>query len=207
MKHYSGRWIVAIVAFALLGAAGSASAQPAGPVTSVLRGAGIYGGINRAIMTGSPADADWLPAFMLGVFLTPKPDTITWQVEAGYHGKGSRVLTVGTFRSHYFEVPLMLRLNLLADRRNRFHLLAGGSIGMKFRATLESPSGTVDLSDAGTRFEIGVVGGAGVDLHRLLIEVRATQGLTRTGVLLSDTPTRNRSVALILGWRLSGSTR
>ena len=194
--------VVAVAALSLVPV--RAAAQPAPrPGSGILRTVGVEAAVTAATLSGGGTETAWTPGFLAGVFFSPKPDAVTWQIEGLLHRKGSRIGS-GTIRTMYVELPLLLRVNLRPERANRFHLLAGLSIGVRVRASLDAGGETLELPEFGSRVEYSAAVGAGVDLNRITVELRVIQGLNPTSLVVGGEDTRNRILALLFGFRLGG---
>ena len=165
---------------------------------------GVEGGITAATLhLSGGGSASWTPGFLVGLFYTPKPDAMTWQIEGMLHRKGAGI-GAGTLRVTEVEVPVLVRVNLRPDRRTGVHLLAGPVVGFQLRTTVRTgvEDETLDLTDNVRRIEIGAVIGAGVDVGRVTVGARLFQGLAATRLIVDNRATRTRVIALLLGFRL-----
>jgi hypothetical protein len=163
---------------------------------------GLEGGFNMSTLhhSGGPA-ASWAPGFLAGVFFTPKPHAVTWQVGGQIQDKRA-VIGDLTWRTLRLEAPVLLRVNFRGDRRYRFHLLGGGAVGMRLESSLRSDDGTIDLSGITPLFEYSAVLGGGMDIGQVSIGVRIHQGLNTTKIVIDDLDTRSRSLVVVIGYRI-----
>jgi hypothetical protein len=159
-------------------------------------------GATMGTLQGSNSShVSWAPGFLAGVSFTPKGNAVTWQLGGVVHQYRARIgeFTVRTLR---LEAPFLLRANFRADRRLRFHILAGPSLGLKLRSSVKSASGIGDLSNTTPLVEYSVVIGIGVDVGQVTAGVRFHQGLNVTRLLVEDQQTRSRALVVVLGYRL-----
>jgi hypothetical protein len=200
MAISGGGWLVLVVLFGFTPALPSAQVNPAGG--GILRAIGVPGGLTAAaLQAGGAGGLSSTPGFLAGMFFTPRPDTLTWQIGALLHRKGGRI-DDATVRGTYVEIPLMLHVNLRPDRKNRFHLLAGPSLAVRLTTTFRTDTETLDVSGGTAMLDVGAVVGGGMDIGRVAVGVRFMQGLMPIGITVEGHATRNRVVALVLGFRI-----
>ena len=195
-------FLVVLVALAALVAAPAwAQSDPALRAPSLFA-IGLEGGFNMSTLsTSAGSAASWEPGFLAGVFFTPKPNAVTWQIGGQIQDKRAEIGEV-TWRTLRLEFPAMLRVNFRGDRRYRFHLLAGGAVGMRLESSLRTDDGLGDLSSVSPLFEYSAVFGGGMDIGRMSIGVRVHQGLNTTHIVIDGLDTRSRSVAAVFGYRI-----
>ena len=201
MVWLRGCCLILFVALALAFAPAFAEAQtPTRPApTAGFHVFGVHGAITAAKLAGAGDQTSWGPGFFAGMFYTHKPDLISWQVEGMYHRKGGKYGDV-TVNISQIEFPFMLRINMHADRRTKFHLLAGPSVSMRLIGRLEGDPG-VDFTSSLRQFEAGLVLGGGVDIGHAVIGARYMQGLQTTRIQIDGQQTRHRIIALVLGYK------
>jgi hypothetical protein len=184
-------------AFAALAAAPADARAQAGPL-------GIFTGIGASALSEGPPATGLRPAFTFGVFYTPGWQTLSWQIEGLFQTKGG---TIGTatdtsFRSYYFELPVMARLNFLSHHRTRVHLLGGASIGWKASAVIHTGETSADVTHtSGHSYDIAIVAAGGIELGNLVLQLRWSEGLIESGITFDGRSSRNRVITTIVGWR------
>lgn len=143
--------------------------------------------------------------FLAGVFVTIPLGWLTVQPEALYTVKGAS-LDIGGFTSDYIvdylEVPVLARLRL---PRN-LYAVAGPSMAFRLRARSRTAFGgsteEFDLDEDVESFDLGIVGGVGIDVGRWVVDARYTHGLSDIDTDTSDdVRARNRVVSLSAGIR------
>jgi hypothetical protein len=111
----------------------------------------------------------------------------------------------GTIDDQYFlEVPILLRLNLGSANRNSGAIvyLIGGPA---FDILLKAQQNNLDVKSNYEGLDYGVIGGAGIEVSRFLVEGRVNWGLRNvlkvTGLNTNDL--KIRSVAVLAGLRFN----
>ena len=194
------RWLVACAIAALAIGAPNAQAQAALPGPF-----GIFGGVGASALPEGEPGTGPRPAFTAGLFYTPGMRTLSWQIEGLFQTKGSTIGANASLRSYYFEVPFMVRLNILSDRRTRVHLLAGPSIGWKASAVLHVGDTSTDITHtSGHSYDIAIVAAGGVEIGNLILQFRWSEGLIESGITIDDRNPTNRVITGIVGWRFGG---
>jgi hypothetical protein len=104
----------------------------------------------------------------------------------------------------YFEIPLLLRLNIGSSNKNKgliFYGLAGPVLDFNVKAQQDG----VDVSDSYEKFDIGVLAGGGLEISRIIFEARYNWGLKNvlknSGSLSSEL--KNQTFALLGGIRFN----
>jgi hypothetical protein len=142
---------------------------------------------------------------LAGVFVTIPLGWLTVQPEAIYTVKGTS-LDIGGVTSDYIvdyvEVPLLARLRL---PRNAY-VVAGPAMAFRLRARSRIDFGgsteEFDLDEDIESFDLGIVGGVGLDIGRWVVDARYTHGLSDIDTDTSDdVRARNRVVSLSAGFR------
>jgi hypothetical protein len=118
-------------------------------------------------------------AFPLGGPLSLQPEALFAQKGSAYDFPDLDT----TVKLDYVEVPLLLKARFGVGVRP--YVFAGPYVGMRLKARADGNAGSsdVDLEDETKGTDYGVVGGAGVEVGRLLVEARFAHGL---GGIASD---------------------
>ena len=86
-----------------------------------------------------------------------------------------------------------------------FHVFAGPSFATRLsgetESTVEGQHGVDDIDNDFTRFDLGVVVGAGVEFGRLIVDGRYNWGLLDVDKQVDESTIRNRSFAFMTGVR------
>ena len=163
------------------------------PTTASAQQIGAKAGVNFASLTNAddlfPDDTQRL-GIVGGLFVTvPATERFSFQIEGLYSEKGISVESdedgfeiEGDVRLQYLEVPVLGRADFAASGSStNFYIVAGAAPAFKLDARLKlealDEEETEDLSDDVESFDLGLVGGAGVEFGNASIEARYTHGL------------------------------
>jgi hypothetical protein len=127
--------------------------------------------------------------------------------EVLYAKKKQEVDTTGTTGSttlQYLEIPILLRVNIGSPSRNGISVY--GLFGPVFDVNLKAKFGDIDVKDNYESLDLGILGGAGIEITRFLVEGRYNHGLRN--VLKSDNAAsladiKTHSFALLFGVRFN----
>ncbi len=183
------------------------------PAPSFAQGisAGVKGGASFAtVRFEGEADATrgrWFPAAG-AFFVLPFRWGVSLQPEAVYAMKGARLRSPGAEPSlllDYLETPVLARLTMTAAGR-RIFAVGGVAPAFCLRARTRTKFGgsteEIDILDEVRRFDTGLVGGAGIELGRLVVDGRYTLGLINVDKESSNIAhAQNRAFTLTAGWR------
>lgn len=171
---------------------------------------GLKAGVNFANVGIDPdegASPSGRVGALAGVFATvPIAWGLTLQPEALYTVKGASFDFDGfesNYIADYVEVPVLARFRVLRSA----YIVAGPSMAFRLRARTRTPFGSsteeVDLDEEVEKFDLGIVGGVGIDVgRRWLVDARYTHGLSDTDKDTSDdVKIRNRVFSLSAGFR------
>jgi hypothetical protein len=165
----------------------------------MLRESGVLGGAGLSTLSGASGISP-VAALGGGLYLTPNPNTVTWQVEGLLTWLGATADGV-TARLLNIDVPLLARVNFRSSRPTRAHVLAGGSAGYRLKATLASDDESGDITSLTESLEFKLVIGGGVTFGKWGAGVRFLQGLNPTGLVI-DGSTRTRAVLAVVTLRM-----
>ena len=173
----------------------------------------VKAGISSATISFSPdsgsqelSETERLTGFAAGVaFLLPGGSRGGIQVEALFHQKGARNLLRfdDELRLGYLEIPVLIHLDVYQRDPRAVYLVAGIAPAFTVRATYRDDGESEDVKDDIEDFDIGLVGGIGVELKRLNLEARYTHGLRsafQDGDL--DGSFKNRTLLFTVGYRI-----
>jgi len=199
-----GRWLTRAVLLAAL-----ALALPL-PATAQGLEFGVRGGVSLADLffdsdQGEPDTSPRTGITAGGTMTVPLADWLQVQVEAFYTQKGTEIDVDGAESSvwlDYVEVPVLARVPV----GGRAYLVGGAAFGARVRARSRTAFGStieeIDIADDVARHDVGVVGGGGLELGRLLVDVRYTLGLVDVDADRRDSVRiRNRALAITAGVR------
>jgi len=102
----------------------------------------------------------------------------------------------------YIQIPIFLRVNAATQSKNgfAFYLIAGPS----FDAKISEDLGDIDIDDGFAGIDIGLIGGAGIEISRIILEGRYTWGFRAINKDFTDTADiKTRSFAILLGLRFN----
>ena len=200
-----------VVAAILLSVPASANAQEVG----------VKAGINYTYFLPEEEDEapffSWRPGPVAGVwFGVPLTTGFPFQVEVLFSEKGVRFdgRAVGfdsdvDIRIRYLEIPLLARANFgPVTARSRAFVVAGAApafrLSARDKATFAGQEHTIDRKDTWKPFDLGLVGGVGVEFGRALIEARYTHGIPHINEDDNgeEDRARNRVFSVTAGFRL-----
>lgn len=183
--------------------------------------AGVKAGVNFASLTpeeDESPDISRRRGLVAGGWIrTPMSDRVSLQAEGLFSEKGVRfdVRALGVdgsadIRLRYLEVPVLARADFAARSSGRRFFVAGGvapAFNLSAHATtdVEGEEDFVrEVGDEVYAFDLGLVGGAGVQIGRALIEARYTHGLRHinTDDNGDEDRIKNRVFSVTLGFRL-----
>lgn len=188
--------VVTVLALCLVGA--PLSAQAPSPQL------GVHGGVSFATVSGSDLpNTKSLTTFLFGAHAEiPVSDAVSIQPELNYAGRGVEVTGIegGKIKVSYFQVPVLLRVNINTESgKVRPHLYAGPALGFKgsCNVTVTGSSSSEPCDDVvdlkGSDFS-GVFGG-GLDIGRVTIGARYDLGLTNI-TDNEDDNSKNRALSI-----------
>ena len=173
--------------------------------------AGVKGGgsFTTIKFEGEPdaTSGRWLPAAG-AFFVVPFAWGVSLQPEAVYAMKGARLRSPGAQPSlllDYLEIPVLARVSMRAGGRTIFAI--GGvapafCVRARTRTTFGSSTEEIDILDEVRRVDAGLVGGAGIEIGRLVLDGRYTFGLINIDKETSDIAhAQNRALTISAGWR------
>ena len=189
------------------------------PVPALAQEAGIKGGVNFASLTRFDDEADSTSrrlGLIGGVWVRiPSGKALSFQLEALVSEKGIKfeqafedVPVEGNLRIRYVELPVLVRFDAApGGAATRFYLLAGTAPALRIgdgqlKLEAEGLDETVDFEESGEKlksFDLGLVGAAGIEFGRALVEARYTHGLLGTGD--GDDSPKNRVFSVMAGFR------
>ncbi|MEX2270254.1 MAG: porin family protein [Vicinamibacterales bacterium] len=191
------------------------------PVTAFAQDVGVKGGANFAKMSG--ADDEFVNitqrlGLVGGVWVrTPVRSPFSFQVEALLSEKGFKfeddvegIAVSGNLRIRYIEVPLLARVDLgTSGSSPRAYVLAGAAPAFRlgdgqFKVEADGEEETADfeevIGEELKSFDLGLIGAAGVEFGRALVEARYTHGLMAAGE--EDDSPKHRVFSVMVGFRL-----
>jgi hypothetical protein len=200
--------VVALAVVALVVGPARASAQDTT--------AGLKAGVNLSDqrLEGENADIDFdlFPGFVGGGFIAHDFTSIFgFQVEGLYSQKGFATkdfLEEGEYKArvNYFEVPVLLRVNLKASDAAVVHLLGGGAWARRIndKQTVDGQKLPAAAKDHYSDTDASLVGGISLDVNKAVFEARYTYGLLD---VVDDAPgddnlkVKNRAFSFTVGVR------
>jgi hypothetical protein len=102
---------------------------------------------------------------------------------------------------HYLEVPIMARINVGSSDKLSGYILVGPAFDIKLKSELNG----LDLGDQYQGVDFGIIGGAGIEITRFLVEGRYNWGLRNVlnGNLATTTEIKTRTFAILFGVRFN----
>ncbi len=182
-----------------------AAAQTA-PLTTF----GVKAGVNFATLStdDSGADLSQKVGLVAGVFLGRSiNDRLGMRVEGLMSQRGAKQL-VGSLDTRvnltYFDLPVLAVFGNTTTDGTHFHAFTGpqASFLVSAKAKEESSGFEIDLKDEVKGVDFGWTLGVGVERGRGSLDARYTLGLTNADNSASDASIKNRTFAVMVGYRL-----
>ena len=109
-----------------------------------------------------------------------------------------------TADNYYLEIPILLRVNIGSANKNTGAIVYGIA-GPVFDVLLKAKLEGIDVKDSYESLDVGVIGGAGVEISRFLVEARLNWGLRNVAKANggASTDVKTRSFAVLAGVRFN----
>jgi hypothetical protein len=196
-----------VLCFLLLAGVSAASAQGLS--------FGAKGGVNFANIAISPEVDDdvnfnYILGLAAGAFVVwPVTERLDVQPEVLYSRKGVEIGQPPAkvkAELDYLEIPVIARYRLRSVGGAPLRVFGGPSFGFRLRAREKARFGGEtmerDISEEIERFDLGLVGGAGVEIGRIVIDGRYTWGVADIdSEKEDDVKVRNRVISVMGGFR------
>ncbi len=144
--------------------------------------------------------------FEAGIFFGGnRPGAIGVMGEILYAKKGTKGSTgVQTLDNYYLEIPILMRINIGSANKNSgaiVYAIAGPAFDILLKSQLDG----IDVKSNYESLDLGIIGGAGVEISRFLIEGRYNWGLRNVYKASGGNTTdiKTRSFALLAGLRFN----
>lgn len=189
------------------------------PSTAAAQQIGVKAGVNFANISDVTEDfpeSTQRIGLVGGLFVkVPVTERFSFQVEGLYSEKGLHIEDSdegidfeGDLRLRYFEVPVLGRADFgTPGSTANFYVVAGAAPAFKLdgRVRIEAlgEEETEDISDDLESFDLGLVGGLGLEFGNASVEGRYTHGLRSIGNDADDDDDggRNRVFTVTVGYR------
>ena len=188
------------------------------PAAASAQEVGVKAGVNFASLTpeeDEDPDMSRLPGFVGGLWIRiARSGRFSFQGEGLFSEKGVTVEAPsfgGPFdiRVRYLEIPLLARADLGADGSSPRAFVAGGvapafKLSAHTKFVLNGVDQTRDIDRDIYSADVGLVGAAGIDFRRALIEARYTHGLRHinTDDNGDEDRIKNRVFSVTVGFRV-----
>lgn len=169
-------------------------------------GFGVKGGLLFSTFSQANVNYKNNNGYEVGVFFGGnRPGAFGVMGEVLYAKKGAKgSQSIQTLDNYYLEIPVLLRLNLGSSNKNTGAIVyaIGGPV---FDVLLKSQLDGVDVKSNYQSLDLGIIGGAGIEVSRFLVEGRYNWGLRNVLKASGGTATevKNRSFALLAGIRFN----
>jgi hypothetical protein len=177
-------------------------------------GKGVRGGVNfsttNTTIEGDSSSLDWELRGVFGGFVTWRAFSwIELQPEVLYSMKGAKheeFDIVSKLLLDYLDVPVLARISRRSATARSWYVVGGPSFGYLLRARTRADFGSaieeIDIIDDMERFDLAIVGGAGLEFRRILIDGRYSHGLSNIDKLSgNDGKGTNRAVSVTVGYK------
>lgn len=169
-------------------------------------GFGIKGGPIYTKFSSEVVDFESRTGFQGGIFVGGNRNGVFGgQLEILYAKKSTETERLGLKTDAYFiQLPLLLRLNIGSSNRNGFIAYAIG--GPSFDINLKAEQNDLDIKDNYESFDVGLVGGGGIEIARIILEGRYSWGLRNVLDATIDrefTDIKSNSFSVLVGFRFN----
>jgi len=132
--------------------------------------------------------------------------TVNFDTSTGYAKKKQEVAdqTGSSTSLKYLEIPILLRVNIGSRSRNGISIY--GLVGPVFDINLKAEANGVDVKKGYESLDIGILGGAGIEITRFLVEGRYNHGLRnvlKSTDVASASDIKTHSFAVLFGVRFN----
>ena len=184
----------AIAAIVALGLASPAAAQGLG--------FGVKGGWVYPDFSTDFGDYKNNSGWQAGIFLGGNREGVAGlQVEFNYLRKKAET-DLGTTELSYLQIPVLLRLNTPSPTKESFQFY--GIVGPTFDVKVGDSFTGINLIDEYEGLDIGIMGGVGIEIVRVIVEGRYSYGLRALNKSLSDLgELKSHSFAILVGFRFN----
>ena len=174
--------------------------------------AGVTGGVNLSTLSLSPDQGVTfrrLPGWAAGIFFGSPPEYgVALQPEVLVSVKGTKDSATpslgGSFQLMYLDIPVLFRVFPLQVGKVRVYEFGGPFFSFLLHTCGKPNSGGAcqDASQQFTSRDAGFTVGAGLDIERFMVDVRASFGIANTAdETLTDIKYRTRSISVMGGFR------
>ena len=189
---------VAAVLLATLATASSVRAQGVG--------FGIKLGPTFTTLNSEVLDFESRTGFQGGIFIGGNRDGLFGaQAEVLYAKRSAETEQLGLRTDlHFISIPALIRLNIGSRNRNSVALYAIG--GPSIDINLKAEQNDLDIKDNYETVDIGLLGGGGIEIARIIFEGRYSWGLRdvfEATLLNRDTHVKTNSFAVMVGFRFN----
>jgi hypothetical protein len=169
--------VVFVVVFVVLVAARPAAAQ------SIV---GVKGGVQMSTLRfDGRTDPAFVrrPDFTAGLFYEFGQSLVTGQIEGLVSRRGARTdadvspAVDPDTEILYFEIPVLLRVNMVRFEGTSIYVAGGGAIASRFRADRILNGVSTDARNDVEKFDAQWIASAGVEIRHAVIDVRYTRGI------------------------------
>lgn len=176
------------------------------PAAHAQIGFGVKAGPTFATLDSEVLDYESRTGFQGGIFIGGNRDGLFGaQAEVLYAKKSFETAQLGLKTDLYFiSIPVLMRLNIGSRNRNSVSVYAIG--GPSFDINLKAEQENLDIKDNYESLDIGMVGGGGIEIARIILEGRYSWGLRNVleaTVLNRDANVKTNSFAVMVGFRFN----
>jgi len=165
-------------------------------------GFGVKGGWVYPDFSTDFADYKSNSGWQGGIFLGGNREGVAGlQVEFNYLRKKAET-DLGKVELSYVQIPVFLRLNTPSPTKESFQFY--GLIGPTFDVKVGEDLSGLNLVDDFEGLDIGIMGGAGIEIVRVIVEARYSYGLRQLNKSFEDLgKLKGHSFALLVGFRFN----
>jgi hypothetical protein len=162
---------------------------------------GMTIGYNSSIFIGhdKPGKLEPMPGFYLGgIIKVPINKWVSLLSNVSLSSKGTEFTAISNLKEMvlflYLDVPIMVKLNIFADKKLSPYALFGGTFDYNILA-VGSGGPLYDIK----KVDLGVVTGIGLDMGKISIGMRYNYGITKFDNSDLKTDLKNSTLSILIG--------
>jgi Outer membrane protein beta-barrel domain len=167
-------------------------------------GFGIKGGYLYNSFSTAKANLESTNSWEAGIFFGGNRNGVVGVMGEVLYAKKGFALSGKTTDLYYLEIPILVRLNIGSGNKNK-GVIGYALVGPAFDVNLKAQQDGIDVKSNYESLDIGILGGAGIEVSRFILEGRYNWGLMdvlkATGALSSDL--KSQSFAVLFGVRIN----
>jgi hypothetical protein len=167
-------------------------------------GFGVKGGYLYNSYSTAKLNLNSTNSWEAGIFFGGNRNGVVGVMGEILYAKKGFELSGNTTDLYYLEIPILLRVNVGSSNKNK-GVIGYLLVGPAFDVNLKAQQNGIDVKDNYESLDIGILGGGGVEISRIILEARYNWGLMNvlkvTGILPDDL--KSQSFAFLFGVRFN----